>query len=182
MSTPTIPRASIIQEIPKTGWTGHISNSGNTIGVLLRRLDEWVLQVVASHSIRLIRISMATVFVWFGLLKVIGFSPVADIVAQTTHWMPFPSDLFFLSLGVWEVVLGLGLLFGKGAVLRVTVLIFLLHLSGTLLVLVQPDIAFQAGNPLLLTTEGEFVVKNLVMIAAGLVLLASTGGAVKKGS
>jgi putative oxidoreductase len=41
-------------------------------------------------------------------------------------------------------------------------------------VLAQPDIAFQKGNPLLLTTEGEFVIKNLVMIAAGLVLLGRT--------
>jgi putative oxidoreductase len=56
-------------------------------------------------------------------------------------------------------------------VLRVTVIIFLLYLSGTMLMLGQLDIAFQKGNPLLLTTEGEFVIKNLVMIAAGLVLL-----------
>jgi uncharacterized membrane protein YkgB len=44
-------------------------------------------------------------------------------------------------------------------------------LAGTFLVLVvRPDIAFQAGNPFLLTTEGEFVVKNLVLIAGGLVV------------
>jgi putative oxidoreductase len=45
------------------------------------------------------------------------------------------------------------------------------HLTGTLLVLVmQPHVAFQHGNPLLLTTEGEFVMKNVVLISAGLVL------------
>jgi hypothetical protein len=45
------------------------------------------------------------------------------------------------------------------------------HLTGTLLVFVmQPHVAFKHGNPLLLTTEGEFVLKNVVLISAGLVL------------
>ncbi len=35
--------------------------------------------------------------------------------------------------------------------------------------MLRPELAFQAGNPLLLTTIGEFVVKNLVLLAAGLV-------------
>jgi hypothetical protein len=42
-----------------------------------------------------------------------------------------------------------------------------LHLSGTFLVLlVRPDVAFVDGNPLLLSVEGEYVVKNLVLLAA----------------
>ena len=134
-------------------------------------------QTRSVNSTSLIRVSLATIFIWFGLLKVIGFSPVSDLVAQTIHWMPAPPDLLVLLLGILETALGLGLLFGRGVVLRVTVIIFLLHLSGTFLVLAQPDIAFQMGNPLLLTTEGEFVIKNLVMIAAGLVLLGLTHGA-----
>ncbi len=38
--------------------------------------------------------------------------------------------------------------------------------------LVLPDVAFQDGNPLKLTVEGEFVVKNLVLLTAGLVVAA----------
>ena len=42
---------------------------------------------------------------------------------------------------------------------------------GTFLVfLLLPDLTFQDGNPLLLTTEGEFVLKNLVLLSAGLVV------------
>ena len=170
-------RDGLIRKIPMTSQTRSVSSSGKSAGVFLRYLDERVLQqVVASHSTSLIRVSLATIFIWFGLLKVIGFSPVSDLVAQTIHWMPAPPDLLVILLGVLEMTLGVGLLFGRGVVLRVTVIIFLLHLSGTLLVLAQPDIAFQKGNPLLLTTEGEFVIKNLVMIAAGLVLLGRTRG------
>jgi putative oxidoreductase len=35
---------------------------------------------------------------------------------------------------------------------------------------VLPDVTFRDGNPFLLTVEGEFVVKNLVLIAAALVV------------
>jgi len=50
------------------------------------------------------------------------------------------------------------------------------HLCGTFLVLVmEPELAFQNGNPLLLTTIGEFVVKNLVLISAALVLASKLG-------
>jgi uncharacterized membrane protein YkgB len=40
----------------------------------------------------------------------------------------------------------------------------------------QPELSFQAGNPLLLTTEGEFVIKNLLLIAGGLVVGSQCGG------
>ena len=171
-------RDGLIRKTPMTSQTRSVSSSGKSTGVFLRYLDERVLQqVVASHSTSLIRVSLATVFIWFGLLKIIGFSPVSDLVAQTIHWMPASPDLLVLLLGILETALGLGLLLSRGVVLRVMVIIFLLHLSGTMLVLAQPDIAFQKKNPLLLTTEGEFVIKNLVMIAAGLVLLGRTRGA-----
>jgi uncharacterized membrane protein YkgB len=53
--------------------------------------------------------------------------------------------------------------------MRLVLLLLVAQLIGTFLVLiVRPDIAFDNGNPLLLTTEGEFIVKNLVLISAAL--------------
>jgi uncharacterized membrane protein YkgB len=78
-------------------------------------------------------------------------------------------DWFVPLLGVFEVLVGVGLLLGRG--LRLVLVLFALQMVGTFLVLVvQPDVAFQHGNPLLLTTEGEFVVKNLVLLSAGLMI------------
>jgi hypothetical protein len=55
--------------------------------------------------------------------------------------------------------------------MRLTLLLFLAQMVGTFLTfLILPNVVFQHGNPLLLTVEGEFVVKNLVLIAAGLVV------------
>ena len=133
-----------------------------------------MVRFMSAHGVRLLRLSLAVTFIWFGMLKVVGVSPVRDLVAHTVYWVS--PEFFVPFLGVWEVVVGLGLLFAVA--IRLTLLLFWLQMIGTFLVLVlRPDIAFQQGaNPLLLTTEGEFVIKNLVLISAGLVV----GGTVRR--
>ena len=122
---------------------------------------------MSEYGPRILRYALAVVFIWFGALKLSGRSPVAELVAHTVYWLP--ANRVVPALGIWEMLVGVGLLFRVA--LRVTLLLFWLLLAGTSLVLVvRPDIAFQGGNPLLLTMEGEFVVKNLVLIAAGLVV------------
>ncbi len=137
---------------------------------LVDRLDRRMIRFMTAHGTRLLRISLGIVFIWFGALKVIGRSPVGELVARTVYW--FPPERFVPLLGAWEMAVGIGLLLGVA--LRFVLLLFWLQLAGTWLVLVlRPDIAFQGGNPLLLTTEGEFVVKNLVLISAGLAVGAT---------
>lgn len=131
------------------------------------RFDRAMIAFMTAYGARLLRVALAVTFIWFGALKVAGLSPVADLVAQTVYWLP--PALFVPFLGWWEVVVGVGLLFGVA--LRLVLLLFWLQMAGTFLVLVlRPELAFQSGNPLLLTVVGEFVVKNLVLIAAGLVI------------
>ena len=138
-----------------------------------QRLDAAMVGFMAAWGIRLLRICLGVVFVWFGALKVTGDSPVAALVAAAVPW--FPPEMFVPFLGIWEILVGAGLLFRVA--LRVVLLLFWLQMAGTFLVLVlRPDIAFQHGNPLLLTTEGEFVIKNLVLIAAGLVVGSTVHG------
>jgi putative oxidoreductase len=87
--------------------------------------------------------------------------------SRTVYWVDASWSVPFL--GVVEVLIGSGLLIGRG--LRLVLPLFATLMLGTFLVLlVRPEIAFQDGNPLLLTTEGEFVVKNLVLLSAGLVV------------
>lgn len=114
-----------------------------------------------------LRVSLAVVFIWFGAMKITGDSPVADLV---TGAVPFVDASWFLPLlGAVEVALGLGLLFG-GNLLVVGAMIA--HLIGTFTVfVVTPDVAFQAANPLLLSTEGEFILKNIVLVAAAMALV-----------
>jgi uncharacterized membrane protein YphA (DoxX/SURF4 family) len=133
----------------------------------LQTADRRATRFMARRGPDVLRVALAVVFVWFGALKLLGASPVAKLVADTLPW--FPPAILVPALGAFEMLLGAMLLWGR--FLRVTLALFWLQLAGTFLVLVvQPHLAFQGGNPLLLTTEGEFVVKNLVLAAAGLVL------------
>jgi uncharacterized membrane protein YkgB len=116
-----------------------------------------------------LRLSLALIFLWFGILKVAGDSPVAALLSATLPWGD-PSLVIRL-LGVVEVSLGLGLLIGKAQ--RLLLLALATHLAGTFLTFVMaPDLTMRHGNPFLLTANGEFVLKNLVLISAA-VLLAS---------
>lgn len=117
-----------------------------------------------------LRTSVGLVFIWFGALKLTGHSPVAGLVANTLPW--FDPTIIVPVLGAIEIVLGLALIAVWPHPLWVPV-IMVGYLAGTFTVLIfQPAVAFQSGNPLLLTTIGEFVVKNVVLIAA-LVVIAS---------
>ena len=117
-----------------------------------------------------LRVTLAITFLWFGALKITNDTPVGDFVARTVDWIPGVNGSWFVPfLGVVEVLLGLALLFDRG--LRVVLPLLFLHLAGTFLALVtQPDVTFQDGNPVMLTTEGEFVIKNLILLSAVLVL------------
>lgn len=133
----------------------------------LERLDDTLIGALRTYGVHALRIALGVVFVWFGALKVVDRSPVEQLVAETVYWLP--SDFFVTFLGVWEIVVGLGLIFPVA--LRIILALFWAQMVGTFLVLVvDPGLSFQDGNPLLLTTEGEFVVKNLVLITAGLVV------------
>jgi uncharacterized membrane protein YkgB len=128
-----------------------------------RRLDSGLKR----FSVPLLRVSLGVIFVWFGGLKVVGATPVKELVAGTVPWVN--PDLFVPALGAFEVLIGVGLIIGYQ--LGWVVAAMVAHLGGTFLtVVMQPGAVFQHGNPLMLTMEGEFVTKNIVLITAGLVL------------
>lgn len=133
----------------------------------LKTFDHGMIKIMQRRGIMLLRISLGIVFLWFGYLKIIDASPVADLVRDTYSFLPQSS--FMLILGIWEIAIGLGLIFKIA--LRATLALLWLQMLGTVASpLFAPHIFFQNNNLLLLTTEGEFVVKNLVLIASSLVI------------
>jgi uncharacterized membrane protein YphA (DoxX/SURF4 family) len=135
-------------------------------------IDERVRAVLRRHGPDVMRWTLGIVFVWFGALKVLNVTPVAGLVADTLAFVPIPASVVVPALGVFEIVAGILLVAGR--LLRPVLAVLTGHLVGTFLVLVtQPHVAFQDGNPFLLTTEGEFVVKNLVLIAGTLLIAAA---------
>jgi uncharacterized membrane protein YkgB len=131
------------------------------------RVDARLIPLLRRVAVPLLRVSLGVVFVWFGALKIFEVSPVSDLVAKTVYWVD--PNWFVPALGVFEVTLGVLLLLGRA--MRLALLLFLAQMAGTFVTfLVLPEVTFQHGNPLLLTVEGEFVVKNLVLLCAGLVV------------
>jgi putative oxidoreductase len=115
-----------------------------------------------------LRLSLALVFVWFGALKVTGDTPVEGLIGAT---LPFlSSDVTVPVLGLVEMAIGLAVAVGRAP--RIVLLVLAGHLAGTFLTFVNaPGLMVTDGNPLLLTADGEFVLKNLVLISAALVLV-----------
>jgi uncharacterized membrane protein YphA (DoxX/SURF4 family) len=135
-------------------------------------VESSVTDAVRPVTLPALRILLGVVFVWFGALKVLGVSPVARIVSGTLPWADPHATL--IVLGGAEVAFGLALV--TGYALRVVLPLMVAHLTGTFLTFVMlPQLMFRHDDPLLLTESGEFVAKNLVLIAATVVLLCHTG-------
>lgn len=134
--------------------------------------DERLIALLRHVAPAVMRWALGVVFVWFGALKIANMTPVADLVADTLAFVPVPAAILLPALGGFEILVGVALVTGR--FLRPVLAAMIAHLTGTFLVLVtQPAVAFQDGNPLLLTTEGEFVVKNVVLIAGALLIGAA---------
>lgn len=139
---------------------------------LERRLDSLDTAIAGwmdRWGLRLLRYAIGVVFVWFGALKPLGLSPAADLVANTVYVVP--PELFVPVLGVWEVLIGLCLLYRP--LIRLGILLLFLQMPGTFLPLVLlPEVTF-AQFPHALTLEGQYIIKNLVMIGAALAVGAT---------
>jgi putative oxidoreductase len=137
---------------------------------MLGRAEHALTALASRYGAPALRVTLALTFLWFGALKITNDTPVGAFVADTVSWIPGVSGSWFVPfLGVVEVLLGTALLVGRG--LRIVLPLLFAHLAGTFLALAtQPEVTFQGGNPAMLTTEGEFVVKNLILLSAVLVL------------
>lgn len=143
------------------------------------QIDRHIAGWMQKYGILLLRIAVAVVFIWFGALKLFpGASPAEDLVRSTVYWFDF--DWFFPVLGVWEILIGLFLLVRP--LIRVAILLLFLQMPGTFLPLILEPAACFATWPFqapwdifVLTIEGQYIIKNLVLITAALVV----GGTVR---
>lgn len=133
---------------------------------LLNRIDRAITAWMATHGLRYLRYSLGIVFVWFGILKPLGLSTADELVAHTVYWVS-PS-WFVPFLGWWEVLIGLCLLYKP--LIRVGIFLMIPQMIGTFLpLIILPDVVF-LQFPFVLTLEGQYIIKNIVLISAGLVI------------
>jgi len=101
-------------------------------------------------------------------------SPAEDLVAQTVYWI-LP-EIFMPILGWWEVIIGMCLIVRP--LIRAAIFLLFMQMIGTVMPLfILPEVCF-TQIPFGLTLEGQYIVKNLIIISSALVI----GGTVRRGS
>ena len=139
-----------------------------------KRITEWM----AKYGIVLIRVALGIIFFWFGILKFFpGLSAADELASRTISMLSFgyvAPSVSLPMLATWECAIGLGLIFGK--FLRVTLLLLFFQMIGTFLPLVFFPSETWARIPYAPTLEGQYIIKNLVLFGAGIVVGATVRG------
>jgi len=133
---------------------------------ILNRFSLWTAKISQKWGITIMRYALAIIYIWFGILKPFGLSPASDLVANTVFW--FSSDWFVPALGIFEVLIGVLLLFPSTA--RYAVLLIFIHLPGTFLPFIDYSESTFTGMAFELTLEGQYIVKNLLIAATALMI------------
>lgn len=145
------------------------------------QVDVRVTNWMARNGVTILRVGLGLVFLWFGVLKFFpGLSSAEDLAVRTIERMSFglvQREISLPVLALWETVIGLGLLTGR--YMRITLALLFLQMFGT----VTPLFFFPAETfnafPYAPTLEGQYIIKNIVLVASGLVIGSTVrGGAV----
>jgi uncharacterized membrane protein YphA (DoxX/SURF4 family) len=136
------------------------------------KIDKAITGWMTDNGIRLLRISLGVIFLWFGFLKFFpGSSPAEQLATNTISILTFgiikPAVSIYM-LATMETLIGLGLIFR--IFLRTTLLILFFQMLGT----VTPLFLFPSETftlvPISPTLEGQYIIKNIVLVSAGIVI------------
>jgi len=145
---------------------------------LYHQVDTRLTRWMARHGVISLRISLGVVFFWFGVLKFFpDLSPAQGLATRTIETLTLGFVTPSVSLPVlatWECLIGLGLL--SGVWMRATLLLMFVQMAGTMTPIVLfPSEVFR-HVPYAPTLEGQYIIKNLVLLGAGVVIGATVRG------
>jgi uncharacterized membrane protein YkgB len=148
------------------------------LGERFDTIDRNVAHWMAKHGVTMLRCSIGLIFMWFGALKLVpGMSPADQIATDTTMKLTFgmlSEDFARLALATLELIIGFGLFTGR--FLRTTLLLLFAQMAGTLTPLLLFPEQIWTDFPFVLTLEGQYIIKNAVLISAGFVIGATVRG------
>lgn len=135
----------------------------------LDTLDDRIALWMGRYSHALHRYGLGVLFVWFGVLKLAGQKTASSLLAHTIYFGS--PDVMIQILGWWEAAIGLTLLVRRFN--RIALLLLAVRLPGTFLALVlKADVCF-VSIPLVPSVEGQYIIKEVVLFAAALVIGAT---------
>ncbi|MEZ0610327.1 hypothetical protein ACAW74_17560 [Fibrella sp. WM1] len=142
-----------------------------------RRADARIVAWMADYGPDCLRIALGIVFLWFGILKYFPDLGMAERLAARTFEVLTAGHMTSATslplLATWECAIGLGLLTGR--LMRTTLFLLFAQMIGTMM----PLILFPAEtwrHPFVPTLAGHYIIKNIVLISAGILLGAMVRG------
>ncbi len=142
-------------------------------------IDLRVIAFFKKMYVPVARISIFLIFFWFGFIKLIGLSPaspLAEALTTKTVGMQYFGALFII-LAAIECLIGVLFLFPKMTRVVIPLLLFHMVIVCSPLVLV-PEYTWQL--PFVPTLEGQYIIKNAVVVAVAIGIAASTRPLVRK--
>jgi uncharacterized membrane protein YkgB len=149
----------------------------------MSRVKDWVLHFenvvhhrLVAHSVTVLRVATGAVFLCFGLLKFVpGVSPAESLTMATTHVLTFglvPGGVSMVAIATLESVIGICLLAGRS--MRLAIWLLAIQFVGILSPLVLLPGRLFAGPYHAPTLEGQYVLKDVILVGAGMVIAAAT--------
>lgn len=152
--------------------------------VKINNVDIIVTNWMARNGIFLLELAIGIIFIWFGAIKFFKDLSPAEVLAVKTidklTFQLFTADMIRYGLALLEVLLGIGLVFRL--YLRLTLILLFFHMLGTFTPLILFPEEIFVLFPFALTLEGQYIVKNIVIIAGGIVIGATVRGGGLKSS
>jgi uncharacterized membrane protein YkgB len=147
-----------------------IKNPENFLNNQITKIDQQIARWMRRWSTPAIRISFGIIFIWFGILKLFDVSSAESLLKATVVWLPFGSPEFWLiTIGWWEVAIGGTFLFARTT--KIAIGLLFLQMFGTFMPLILlPEVTLQNGNIFTPSLEGQYIIKNVMIISAALVL------------
>ena len=143
------------------------------------RLDTTLNRWLVANSIPLLRVSLGLVFLVFGALKFFpGLSPIEDLATQTTSALTFglvPPGVGLVMIAALECAIGL--CFVTGRFLRVAVWLMGAQMMDAMSPLALYPGELFSGPSYAPTLAAQYIVKDVILVAAGLVIAATWTGA-----
>lgn len=137
---------------------------------LIIKIDQQIARWMKRWSTPALRFSFGVIFIWFGILKPLGMSSAEGLLKATVVWLPVGSPEFWLNvIGWWEVLIGVTFLFSRTT--KIAIALLFLQMFGTFMPLVVlPEVTFQNGNIFTPSLEGQYIIKNIMILSAAMVL------------
>ena len=141
-------------------------------------VDARITRTLARIGVPVLRIALGIVFLWFGVLKFFpGVSPAETLAARTIEQLTgglVQPALSLPLLATWESVIGIGLILNRA--MRGILFLLAVQMAGTFTPLVLfPSETFTVW-PIVPTLEGQYIIKNIVLIGAAMVVGATVRG------